>query len=148
MKHHTHTALRVLTVALFVLSAAAVARAQDPVKVDPENYTVLSDSPTARVLEYKDTPGTKGPKHSHPNYYVFVVSNAVRQFTLAKPGDTTTCTGTTTTKQLTAGQVIVLKPVTHCETNVGKTDTHLYVVELKPQTAAAATAPTGKRRRR
>lgn len=148
MKRFTHASLRVLSLALLMLSAGAVARAQDPVVVDPQNYTVLSDSPTVRVLEYKDTPGTKGPKHSHPNYYVFVVSNAVRQFTDAAPGDTNDCTGAVKTVSLTAGQVIQKSAVTHCEANVGTTDTHLYVVELKPQTRTMTKAPTRKRRRR
>lgn len=147
MKRFTHASLRVLSLALFVLSAGAVARAQDPVVVDPQNYTVLSDDPTARVLEYKDTPGTKGPKHSHPNYYVFVLSDAVRQFTDARPGDTTTCTGPSKTLTLKAGQVIVKTPVTHCEANVGTTDTHLYVVELKQPPKTTAKVPRGKRRR-
>ena len=147
MNNSTHTARRALLFFALMLSAATAARAQDPVKVDPENYKLLQQTPTVRILEYKDTPGTKGPKHSHPNYYAIVISDATRQFTDAKPGDTTQCTGASVTVQLTAGEVIKKGPVTHCEANVGSTNTHLIVVEIKDVPKTTTSRPGGKRRR-
>jgi beta-alanine degradation protein BauB len=112
----------------FVLFAAMVrltqtTRAQDPVKVDPEHYKLLKETNTVRILEYKDAPGHKVPKHSHPNYFVYVITDATRLFT-------DNCI-TPATVKLTAGQAISKPPVTHCEENTGTTDTHLLVVEFK-----------------
>lgn len=145
MKDFTHSALRALAVALLMLCAATAARAQDPAKVDPEHYKILQETPTVRILEYKDTPGTKGPKHSHPNYFAIVVSDATRRFTDAKPGDTTECTGPSNTVPLTAGEVIKKGPVIHCEANTGTTNTHLIVVELK-QAPTKSTRPRARKR--
>ena len=98
-------------------------KAQDPVKVDPEHYKLLKETNTVRILEYKDAPGHKVPKHSHPNYFVYVITDATRLFT-------DNCI-TPATVKLMAGEAISKPPVTHCEENTGNTDTHLLVVEFK-----------------
>jgi hypothetical protein len=98
-------------------------RAQDPAKVDPQHYKVLKETSTVRILEYKDGPGHKVPRHSHPNYFVYVLNDATRLFT-------DNCV-TPATVKLTAGEAISKPAVTHCEENTGNTDTHLLVVEFK-----------------
>jgi quercetin dioxygenase-like cupin family protein len=113
----------------FVLFAAMVCltqttRAQDPVKVDPEHYKVIEENDAVRILEFRDTPGHKVPKHSHPPYFVYVLSDAKRLFT-------DECV-TPKTVILTKGETIDSKVgVTHCEENTGYTNTHVLIVEFK-----------------
>lgn len=113
----------------FVLFAAIVCltqttQAQDPVKVDPEHYKVIMENDTVRILEFRDEPGHKVPKHSHPPYFVYVLSDAKRLFT-------DECV-TPKTVILRKGETIDSKVgVTHCEENTGYTNTHVLVVEFK-----------------
>lgn len=107
-----------------ILCLAQTTSAQDPVKVDPAHYKVIEETDTVRILEYKDEPGHKVPKHSHPPYFVYVLRDAKRLFT-------NDCV-TPKTVILKAGETIDSKVgVTHCEENTGYTNTHLIVVEFK-----------------
>ena len=128
-----------ILVAVFALtSSAKMVKAQDPVQVDPEHYKVLYENAEVRVLKYDDTPGHLVPKHSHQHpYVVYVVTPALRQFFKSdcstKDGDP---------KLLTPDKELKpTVPVTHCESNIGVTDTHLVIVELKKQQATATPAP-------
>jgi len=116
-------------ISLAILSTAHSARAQDPVKVDPGHYTVLQETPTVRILEFRDTPGHVVPKHSHPNFFVYVISDAKRLFTDWSP--TTQCSVGGKTVILTAGETLSKPAVTHCEKNIGQTNTHVLIVEFK-----------------
>lgn len=116
-----------------ILCLAQTTKAQDPVKVDPEHYKVLMENDTVRILEFKDEPGHKVAKHSHPPYFVYVLSDAKRLFTdeCIKPK----------TVILKKGQTIDSKVgVTHCEENTGYTNTHVLIVEFKnaPKTVGRA----------
>ncbi|HKP71976.1 MAG TPA: hypothetical protein VJT82_03495 [Pyrinomonadaceae bacterium] len=143
MKISTRLTLHVLIVVLALTVAAKTTRAQDPVKVDPDHYKVLYEDQKLRVLEYKDEPGHRVPKHSHPHYVVVVISPATREFfkpdckTLDPPQPV----------NLTAGEITPLKPpVTHCEYNNGQTNTHLIVFEYKdPPKKSASQKKTGKK---
>ena len=42
---------------------------------------MIQENDAVRILEFKDTPGHKVPKHSHPPYFVYVLSDAKRLFT-------------------------------------------------------------------
>lgn len=123
MNKLSHSILKafVLVAALFCLSQTI--RAQDPVKVDPKHYKVIMENDSVRILEFKDAPGHKVPKHSHPPYFVYVLSDAKRLFT-------DECV-TPKTVILKTGEAIDGKAVTHCEENVGYTNTHVLVVEFK-----------------
>jgi hypothetical protein len=129
MKDANHLIVSTLFVLMVMLGAAQIARAQDPAKVDPTHYKVLLENNAVRILEYRDTPGHKVPKHSHPAYFVYVISDAKRLFT--DWSSATDCTGEGKTVMLTAGESLSKPPTTHCEENTGNTDTHLLVVEFK-----------------
>jgi hypothetical protein len=139
--------LQLIVPAVFVITAMLatpqITRAQDPVKVDPA-YKVLFENKTVRILEYRDTPGHKVPKHSHPNYFVYVISDATRLFT--DWNVTTGCTGAGKTVPLTAGEAISKTAITHCEANTGNSDTHLLVVEFKGTSTKARVLHRSKRR--
>ena len=104
-------------------------RAQDPVVVDPGHYKVLQENAAVRILEFHDSPGHVVPKHSHPNYFVYVFSDAKRLFTTWSAA--TKCSGPGNTVMLKAGQSFSKPAVTHCEQNTGQTNTHVLIVEYK-----------------
>ena len=54
-------------VAVVALIGTLVARAQDPVKVDPKHYTVVFENDAVRVLYVHYAVGEKSVMHSHPD---------------------------------------------------------------------------------
>ncbi|MBC8031687.1 MAG: cytoplasmic protein [Pyrinomonadaceae bacterium] len=124
MKKLSHSILQAFVLVAALICLTQTARAQDPVKVDPRHYKVIMENDSVRILEFKDAPGHKVPKHSHPPYFVYVLSDAKRLFT-------DECV-TPKTVILKTGETIDSKVgVTHCEENVGYTNTHVLVVEFK-----------------
>jgi beta-alanine degradation protein BauB len=97
--------------------------AQDPVKTDGDKYKVILENDKVRVLEYKDKPGEKTSRHHHPDFVLYALSGFTRKLTL---GD-----GKQITKDLKAGDVIWMKDQIHVGENIGKTDTHALIIELK-----------------
>lgn len=114
------TTLVLLLVAVF---AASVAIAQDPAKVEPNKYKVLLENERVRVLEYRDKPGDKTAMHVHPDYVVYVFAPFKRKFT---SGD-----GKTEVAEGKAGQVLWRPAETHSGENIGTTETHVLMIELK-----------------
>lgn len=104
-------------------AATAPLAAGDPAKVAPDRYTVLLENDRVRVLEARDKPGDKTPLHSHPAYLVYVLAPATRK--IVAPD------GAAKVVALKKGQVLWFEPTAHTEENVGKTDTHLLLVEVK-----------------
>ena len=144
MRNYPHVIALALLVFATIISAAHTTRAQDPVKVDPDHYKVLFESRTVRILEYHDSPGHKVPKHSHPNYFVYVISDATRLFTDWSPASA--CNGQGNTVALKADESLIKPPITHCEENTGKTDTHLIVVEFTSAPAKSRSLRRSNRR--
>jgi len=123
MNKFSHQFLQAFAIVAAMLCLTQAARAQDPAKVDPDHYKVLKETDTVRILEYRDTPGHKVPRHSHPPYFVYVFDDATRLFT-------DNCI-TPKTVTLKAGETLSPAAVTHCEQNTGNTNTHLLIVEFK-----------------
>jgi hypothetical protein len=121
------------------LCVAQLAKAQDPVKVDPQHYKVLKETDTVRVLEYRDTAPHKVPRHSHPPYFVYVFTDAQRFFT--------DCVHPAKAITLTAGEVLSHAAVTHCEETAGPdgAETHVLIFELKQPKKAAKTLKSKRR---
>ncbi|HWN10836.1 MAG TPA: hypothetical protein VNO50_16470 [Pyrinomonadaceae bacterium] len=140
MKNPVHSILQVLVLVAALFCLTQTTRAQDPVKVDPRHYKVIMENDSVRILEFKDAPGHKVPKHSHPPYFVYVLSDAKRLFT-------DECV-TPKTVILKAGETINSKVgVTHCEENVGYTQTHVLVVEFKNAPKTLARSQRSRRNR-
>jgi quercetin dioxygenase-like cupin family protein len=55
--------------------------AEDPVKVDPKHYTVLTDNAQARVLKVHYGPHEKSVMHSHPATVAVFLSSGNGRFT-------------------------------------------------------------------
>ncbi len=115
--------------ALFFL-AALTAPAQDPVKVDPKHYKVISENAQVRVLRIKYGPHEKSIMHEHPaSVAVFLTENRSK-FTLAD--------GKTLERSWKAGDAMWLEAEKHLPENLTDKPLELVLVELKAQAKSAA----------
>lgn len=109
--------------AIAVAAVALTASAQDVAKVNPTSITVKLDNAEVRVLDAVLKPGQKEALHSHPASIVYVLDGGtIRNHPQG---------GKVTEATYTKGQVVYREPLTHWAENVGKTTTHLLVIELK-----------------
>ena len=122
--------MRVLICLLFVFMTFGQVWAQDPVKTDFDKYKVVLENERVRVLEYRDKPGDKTTMHAHPDFVVVSRSAFKRRLTL--PG------GKSATREFKSGEVMWTDAQSHMGENIGDTDTHVLIIELKeprqPQT--------------
>lgn len=121
------------------LSAAAVlsatAQAQDPVPVYPGNYKVLIENLQVRVLDFRLRKGDTEDFHSHPAHVLYVLEPFKIRFRFPD--------GRTGMRETKAGEVLYSEAVTHSPVNVGDTDAHGILVELKTPAARQAMRETG-----
>ncbi len=110
-------------VVAFALSPAV---AQDPLQVAPQYYKVLLDNDEMRVLEVRIKPGEKEPTHSHPPGLVYGLSDAKLKSTSAD--------GKSEEIVMKKGEARWREATTHAVENIGSTDIHVLVVELKKRT--------------
>ena len=112
---------RTLAVGLLVLVPLG-AFAQDPLLTDPDKYKLVLENERVRVLEYRDKPGDKTKQHSHPDFVLYTLSTFKRRLTV---GDGS--------RERTAapGQTSFSEAHIHIGENVGDTDTHVLMIELK-----------------
>jgi quinol monooxygenase YgiN/quercetin dioxygenase-like cupin family protein len=125
-----------LTLAVLALSAIA-ARAQDPLPLYPDNYKVLFENDRVRVLDFQLRKGATEKPHHHPAHVAYILAPMKIRFTLPD--------GTTRLREARAGDVLFSEEVTHASENIGNTDAHGILVELKGAAAgkAVAEAPRG-----
>jgi hypothetical protein len=115
--------MRALTSLTFVFLMVAELWAQDPVKTDSDKYKVVLDNERVRVLEYRDKPGDKTTMHAHPDFVV--VSRSAFKRRLILPG------GKTAEREFKSGDVMWSDAQSHIGENIGDTDTHVLIIELK-----------------
>ena len=106
-----------------LLICGKMAYAQDAAKVAPDKVKVLLDNDKVRVLEFTVKPGEKTGMHSHPEHILYSLTGGMMKTTLSDGK-----TSETTTK---AGNIRWIEAVTHDNENVGKTEIHALVIELK-----------------
>jgi beta-alanine degradation protein BauB len=111
------------TVFSLLLCAASGAFAQDPAKTDGDKYKVILENEKVRVLEYNDKPGEKTSQHHHPNFVLYALDTFKRKLTFPD--------GKKVEKEFKKGDVIWMKDQIHIGENIGATDTHVLIVELK-----------------
>lgn len=97
--------------------------AQDPAKTDSDKYKVILENERVRVLEYRDRPGDRTTMHMHPDFVVVARSAFRRRLTL--PG------GKTMVREFKPGEVLWTDAQSHIGENIGETDTHVLIIELK-----------------
>jgi quinol monooxygenase YgiN/quercetin dioxygenase-like cupin family protein len=125
-----------------VLSLAVLVRvttlglAQDPVPRYPENYKVIVENERVRVLDFQLRRGAKEESHSHPAHVVYVVAPFRIRFTFPD--------GHSVVRVAKAGDILYSEALTHASENIGDTDAHGILMELKTtdvrQAALAAAA--------
>ena len=123
MKKSLYITLGVLTVSLVLVFAARMVMAQDIAKLSPQDVKVLLENDRVRVLEVRHQPGVKEPMHSHPAYVTYFLSATTMKVTSPD--------GKTVVKDRKAGEIQFNEPVTHALENVGTTEQHVLVIELK-----------------
>ncbi len=114
---------KVVALAFFIISLAANAVAQDPVKVDSNHYKVEFENAQVRVLRIKVGPGEKSIMHRHPNAVAVFMTDVNGRFTF--PG------GKTEDTARKAGDVMWTPAVTHLPENLGDQPFEVILVELK-----------------
>jgi quinol monooxygenase YgiN/quercetin dioxygenase-like cupin family protein len=119
-----------LAVLVRVTSAAL---AQDPLPLYPENYKVIVENERVRVLDFRLRKGAKEESHSHPAHVVYVVAPFRIRFTFPD--------GHSTVRVAKAGEVLYSEAVTHASENIGDTDAHGILVELKTAATRPAAIP-------
>ena len=114
------------SLALVLMLAAGTVKAQDPVKVAPNNFTVLLENERVRVLDFHTKAGVKIPLHSHPAYISYSISGAGKtKFTSAD--------GKVTEPPAKTGQATWHEAETHASEYEGTGTAHVLLVELKGQ---------------
>ena len=96
---------------------------RDPVVTDGDKYKVVLENDRVRVLEYRDSPGQRTSPHHHPDFVLCALSAFKRKFVLAD--------GKQAVREVRPGEVAWGKAHSHIGENVGSTDTHVLIVELK-----------------
>lgn len=105
----------------------------DPVVVSPDVYTVRLDNEHVRVLEMRLPAGRGDRPHGHPNEIVRFLTPGTARITLAN--------GQVVEKAVTAGEELWNAPWAHQVQNIGTSDLHAVIVELKE--APRPLAPAG-----
>ncbi len=119
---------RILFVAAVVCLAVSTAKAQDPVKVDPNNWKVEFENSQVRVLRSQIPPHGKLGMHEHPASVLIPLTDGHVKDIFPD--------GKTSERQNKAGQAIWRDAIKHANENLGDTPTEGIVVELKAKPAA------------
>ena len=123
--------MRGILILIGVLVFTGAALAQDPIRTDGDKYKVLLENDKVRVLDYRDRPGEKTQRHWHPDYVLYALTSFKRQLTL---GD-----GKIIKREIKAGDVFWSPAQVHIGENIGVSDTHVLIIELKEKGPGART---------
>ena len=100
----------------------------DPVRTNPEHYSVVFENERVRVLEYTDRPGDRTTPHAHPDSVMHTLSSFRRRL---HSGDLHRDV------EMPTGLTGWLPAQEHSGENIGETETHVLFVELKDGAAQA-----------
>ena len=118
------TGIRKLAVsAIVVVSTANGSVAQDRRDIVPE-MKVLLENDCVRVQYHDVAVGQTIPMHSHPKYVVYTLKPFEARITLPD--------GSQRISKREAGEAYWNEPISHSVENLGKTDIHNLIIELKP----------------
>lgn len=109
--------------ALALLLFAIPVFAQDPVPLYPDNYKVLLENDRVRVLDFQLKKGAKENFHAHPAAVTYVLAPFRIRFSFPD--------GTTRIREAKAGDVFFGEALIHASENIGDTDAHGLLVEMK-----------------
>lgn len=95
----------------------------DALKGASNVYKLVMENDRIRVLDVKFKPGDKAVMHSHPDHLVYVLADGTLRLSLPD--------GSSQDFQLKAGQAVWIGAGPHATENLGKTEAHNLVVEMK-----------------
>lgn len=121
---------RALWIILASVLFAGAAFAQDPVPLYPDNYKVLLENDRVRVLDFQLKKGAKENFHQHPAAVTYVLAPFKIRFTFPD--------GTMKIREAKAGDVFYGEAVVHASENIGDTDAHGILIEMKGGAKPAA----------
>jgi len=104
--------------------------AQDPVPLYPDDYKVLLENDRVRVLDFQLKKGAKENLHEHPSAVTYVLSPFKIRFTFPD--------GTTRIREAKTGDVFFGEALVHASENIGETDAHGILVEMKGSSARSS----------
>jgi quercetin dioxygenase-like cupin family protein len=130
----------IVSLLLFSLLAAdpVAARpvAPDPTATDGDKYKVILENDNVRVMEYRDRPGATTKLHHHRAFVLYVLAPFKRKLTFPD--------GTQKVRAFKTGDVFWMDEQIHVGQNVGTTDTHALLVEIKGKATPADIEPRAK----
>jgi quercetin dioxygenase-like cupin family protein len=95
----------------------------DPAKVAGDVYKLVMENDRVRVFEVRFKPGQKTVMHGHPDHVVYVLADYTLNLMLPN--------GTSQEVPLKAGQAMWISAGPHAAQNIGTTEGHALVIELK-----------------
>ena len=94
----------------------------DAVSTDPDFYSVVFENERVRVLEYRDTPGARTNRHHHPDSVMIPLAGFERRLVHGeREADLS----------YEPGAALWVPAESHIGENIGSTDSHAILVELK-----------------
>jgi beta-alanine degradation protein BauB len=114
---------KILLTVFALLVFAGTTNAQDPVPLYPDNYKVLLENERVRVLDFQLKKGAKEDFHAHPAAVTYVLTPFKIRFTFAD--------GSQRIREAKAGEVFYGDALTHASENIGDTDAHGLLIEMK-----------------
>jgi len=111
-------------------AAAQTAGAPDPLAAYPENYRVLLENDRVRVLDFRLARGAREQSHAHPEHVAVFLEDFKIRFTFPD--------GTQGLREGHPHQVSWSDPVVHASENIGPSDAHGILIELKDSERAGA----------
>jgi len=95
----------------------------DALQVASHAYSLVLENDRVRVLEYRGAPGTKSEMHSHPDLVAVALRGGKIRFTLAN--------GQAEDAELADGEPGFFPATEHMTENVGSSEVHIVLIELK-----------------
>lgn len=127
---------RLLLAGALVCLTGAVAKGQDPVKVDPTHYELVSENAEVRVLRFHYGPHEKSVMHAHPDLVVVYLTDMNVKMTLPD-GKSTEQTGKAGEAQWTPAGI-------HLPENLSDKPIEGILVEMKHKSAPKPAAKPAK----
>jgi len=124
---------RILFAVAVMQLAVFCASAQDPVKVDAQEYKLEFENSYVRVLRVTRAPLSKAPMHEHPAYVLVPLTDVHQRITGAD--------GKVQEVVLKASTAAFSNPVKHEEENLENAPAKVIVIELKTPPGAIKDAP-------
>lgn len=94
-----------------------------PTETDPDKYKIVFENDRVRVYDYTDKPGDKTQLHHHDAFILHALSPFKRKLTFEN--------GDSVVREFKGGETFWSEAQNHIGENVGDSDTHVLIVELK-----------------